>query len=64
MHFPICIQLVDYNNVAAELGIKQQAGGLQAVVAVGTREGRALVYKVDAQEAKLVTKTKGGIIYG
>ena len=48
MHFPICIQLVDYNSVAAELGIKQQAGGLQAVAAVGTREGRALVYKVDA----------------
>lgn len=64
MHFPICLQLADYNRVATELSLKQQAGGLQAVAAIGTREGRALVYRVDSQEAKLVTKTKSGVIYG
>ncbi len=64
MHFPVCLQLVDYNIVATELSLKQLAGGLQAVAAIGTREGRALVYRVDSQEAKLVTKTKSGVIYG
>jgi hypothetical protein len=55
---------VDFNKVAALNNLKISGGGLKAMVTVGTREGRVLVYKVDTQEAKIITKTKSGVVFG
>lgn len=44
------------------MGIK--GGGLQALVAVGTSDGRAHVYKVDHQDNRVICKTKSGMAYG
>lgn len=64
MYFPTSLQLVDYYKLATELDLPIRGGGLQALTGVGTREGKVLVYRVDSQETKLLSKTKGGLIFG
>jgi hypothetical protein len=34
------------------------------LVAVGTQEGKAIVYKVDNMDAKIIAKTKSGMAFG
>lgn len=51
MHFPSTLQVVDFNKVANELKLKMQSGGLQALVSIGTKEGRVLIYKLEDTEA-------------
>ena len=64
MYFPTSLQLIDYYKLATELDLPIRGGGLQALTGVGTREGKVLVYRVDSQETKLLSKTKGGLIFG
>jgi len=66
MYFPTCLQLIDYTTCAGQLDLAMgiKGGGLQALVGVGTREGRVLVYKVDNMDNKIISKTKSGMVYG
>ena len=66
MYFPTSLQINDYSKCAQELDLSSglKGGGLQALVAVGTQEGKAIVYKVDNSDAKIISKTKSGMAYG
>lgn len=66
MYFPTSLQITDYSKCAQELDLSSglKGGGLQALVAVGTQEGKAVVYKVDNSDAKIISKTKSGMAYG
>lgn len=66
MYFPTSLHLADYSKVLQDMELgKKKDNSLTAMVAVGTCEGRALVYKVvGTDEAKVVCKTKAGVVFG
>ena len=56
---------MEYNRLANEAGLQLLSRvGIASLIAVGTKEGKILIYRVDSQEAKLLLKTKGGVLYG
>lgn len=58
MHFPTCVSLMDYNKIANEAGLALLSrSGISSLVAVGTKEGKVLFFRVDNSEAKLILKT-------
>ena len=58
MHFPTCVSLMDYNKIANEAGLAiLPKYGIASLVAVGTKEGKVLFYRLDNTEAKLLLKT-------
>ena len=66
-HFPTCLSIMDYNKIANEAGLSllnKYGGGLACLAAVGTKEGKVLIYRLDSSEAKLMLKTKSGVMYG
>lgn len=65
-YFPMCMHLTDFSHCAKELDLPvSRGGGLQALVAIGTNDGRAIVYKIDNTQAdKVVCKTKFGMSFG
>ena len=65
MHFPTCVSLMDYNKIANEAGLAiLPKYGIASLVAVGTKEGKVLFYRLDNTEAKLLLKTQSGVMYG
>ena len=65
MHFPTKLCLMEYNRLANEAGLQMLSRiGIASLVAVGTKEGKVLIYRLDLQEAKLLLRTKSGVIYG
>lgn len=66
MYFPTSLSISDYSKVCQEMELsKPKNAGLSALVAVGTCEGRALVYRIDSVESsKAVCRTQAGTIYG
>ena len=56
---------MEYNRIANEAGLQLLSRvGIASLVAVGTKEGKVLIYRLDSQEAKLLLKTKSGLLYG
>ena len=56
---------MEYNRLANEAGLTLLSRiGIASLVAVGTKEGKVLIYRLDNNEAKLLLKTKGGVAYG
>ena len=56
---------MEYNKIAIEAGLETLSKiGIASLVAVGTKEGKVLIYRLDSNEAKLLLKTKSGLIYG
>ena len=54
-----------YNKLANEAGLKELSRvGIASLVAVGTKEGKVLIYRLDSNEAKMLLKTKSGVLYG
>ncbi len=65
LHFPTRLSIMDYNKIAIEADLAPLSKiGIASLVAVGTKEGKVLIYKLDNNEAKLLLKTKGGVAYG
>ena len=65
MHFPTRLHIMDYNRLAIEAGLKELSRiGIASLVAVGTKEGKVLIYRLDSNEAKLLLRTKSGVLYG
>lgn len=66
MYFPTSLSISDYAKVCQDLEMsKSKIAGFQTLVAVGTCEGRALVYRIDSVEnSKAVCRTQAGTIYG
>lgn len=65
MHFPTRLHIMEYNRLAIEAGLKELSRiGIASLVAVGTKEGKVLIYRLDSNEAKLLLKTKSGVVYG
>ena len=65
LHFPTCLKLTEYNKIATEAGLALLSRyGIASFVAVGTKEGRVLFYRLDASDAKLLLKTRSGVLYG
>ena len=65
MHFPTTLINMHYNKLANEAGLKELSRiGIASLVAVGTKEGKVLIYRVDLNESKLLLRTKSGVIYG
>ena len=65
MHFPTKLCTLDYNRLASEAGIQQISRvGISSLLAVGTKEGKVLIYRLDSQESKQLLKTKSGVLYG
>lgn len=66
MYFPTSISVADYATVVQEneLGKGQTDG--QIMAAVGTQEGRVLVYRLDVLEcsSKVVCRTQAGLVFG
>ena len=49
---------MDYNKIANEAGLALLSrSGISSLVAVGTKEGKVLFFRVDNSEAKLILKT-------
>ena len=64
-HFPTKLCIMEYNKIAIEAGLETLSKiGIASLVAVGTKEGKVLIYRLDSNEAKLLLKTKSGLIYG
>ncbi len=65
LHFPTKLCIMEYNRLANEAGLTLLSRiGIASLVAVGTKEGKVLIYRLDNNEAKLLLKTKGGVAYG
>lgn len=66
LYFPTQLCILDYNKVAANAGRSEMSKhvGIGALIAVGTKEGKVLVYRVDTNESELLLKTKSGLFYG
>lgn len=65
MHFPTKLCIMEYNRLANEAGLKLMSRvGIASLVAVGTKEGKVLIYRLDLNEAKLLLRTKSGVLYG
>ena len=65
LHFPTKLGIMEYNRLANEAGLTQLSRiGIASLVAVGTKEGKVLIYRLDMNEAKLLLKTKSGVLYG
>lgn len=65
MHFPTKLCIMEYNRLANEAGLQLLSRiGIASLVAVGTKEGKVLIYRLDSNEAKLLLKTKSGVLYG
>ena len=56
---------MEYNRLANEAGLALLSRiGIASLVAVGTKEGKVLIYKLDSTDAKLLLKTKSGVVFG
>ena len=56
---------MEYNKVAISAGLDSLSKvGIGSLIAVGTKEGKVLIYRVDTNESKLLLKTKSGVFYG
>ena len=56
---------MEYNRLANEAGLQLLSRiGIASLVVVGTKEGKVLIYRLDLNEAKLLLKTKSGVIFG
>lgn len=65
MHFPTKMCIMEYNRLANEAGLQLLSRiGIASLVAVGTKEGKVLIYRLDSNEAKLLLKTRSGVLYG
>ena len=65
MHFPTKLCIMEYNRIAIEAGLETLSKiGIASLVAVGTKEGKVLIYRLDSNEAKLLLKTKSGVLFG
>ena len=65
MHFPTKLCIMEYNRLANEAGLQLLSRiGIASLVVVGTKEGKVLIYRLDLNEAKLLLKTKSGVIFG
>ena len=54
-----------YNRLAEAAGLSQLSRvGIAQLVAVGTKEGKVIIYRVDSQDHKILLKTKSGVLYG
>lgn len=65
LHFPTKLCIMEYNRLANEAGLALLSRiGIASLVAVGTKEGKVLIYKLDSTDAKLLLKTKSGVVFG
>lgn len=49
MHFPTKLCITDYNKLAAEAGLDMISRiGIASLIAVGTKEGKVLIYRLDS----------------
>lgn len=66
MYFPTSISVADYTTVAQENDLGRVRTEGQVMAAVGTQEGRVLVYRLDLLEclSKVMCRTQAGLIYG
>jgi len=65
LHFPTKLCIMEYNRLANEAGLQLLSRiGIASLVAVGTKEGKVLIYRLDSNEAKLLLKTRSGVLYG
>ena len=65
MHYPTKLCIMEYNKIAIEAGLEILSKiGIASLVAVGTKEGKVLIYRLDSNAVKLLLKTKSGVIYG
>ena len=49
MHFPTKFCIMEYNRLANEAGLQLLSRvGIASLIAVGTKEGKVLVYRVDS----------------
>ena len=56
---------MEYNRLAIEAGLQTLSRmGIASLLAVGTKEGKVLIYRLDNQDCKLLLKTKSGALYG
>ena len=64
-HFPTALNVLEYNRIANEAGLELMPRyGIASLLAVGTLEGKSLIYRLDSNEAKLLLKTRSGVLYG
>ena len=63
--FPTALNVMEYNRIANEAGLELLSRiGIASLLTVGTKEGKVLIYRLDSNEAKLLLKTRSGVIYG
>ena len=56
---------MEYNRLAVEAGLSTLPKmGIASLMVIGTTQGRVLIYRLDSQEAKLLLKTKAGVVFG
>jgi len=56
---------MEYNKIANEAGLTLLSRyGIASLVAVGTKEGKVLIYRLDSSDAMLMLKTKSGVLFG
>ena len=65
LHFPMTLNTMEYNRLANEAGLDLLPRyGIASLLAVGTKEGKVLIYRLSKEEAKLLLKTRSGVLYG
>lgn len=58
------MSLADFSVTRTVLNYASRGGSRQFLIAVGTMRGRALLYKIENNEQKMICKTKAGMLYG
>lgn len=58
MHFPTTLQVIDAQRFPEETPFRD------TMLAVGTKEGRVLLYSVEAMDVSCVARTQAGVMFG
>jgi tricorn protease-like protein len=61
LHFPVQMMPLDTATIMKKY---PNAPFTETAVAVGTREGKVMVFNVEANESSCVIKTKAGVMFG
>ena len=62
--FPTSLAVADFSLTRNTLQLSTKGSPVEFTMAVGNEEGRAVVYKIENNDKKIICRTKSGMHYG